>query len=174
MTGVSVRKAGPADVASLSRVGWQSFEDAYRGTADDGDIDVHLDAYFSERAIRRELALPNVNYYLAECDGDCAGLIKLRQGEVPPPLTCDSAIEVQQVYVASEFHRRGIGHALLDAATTFGTRQGVDGLWLSVWTHAEWATRFYAGYGYVVKGEIPFTLGKSEFTDYLMWLDLKR
>ncbi|NNC77848.1 MAG: GNAT family N-acetyltransferase [Woeseiaceae bacterium] len=173
MTAVRVRAAAAADIASLSEVGWQSFEDAYRGTADDNDINEHLIAHFGERVIKTELAKPTTDYLLAEYENACAGIIKLQRGAVPKQIDAGKVIEVQQLYVASNRQRLGVGRKLMDAAAAYAGTLGVDGLWLSVWTHAEWATRFYTDYGFVPKGEVTFTLGSSEFTDYLMWLRLK-
>ncbi len=166
---LTVRAATAADVAELSRVGMQSFNDAYRGTANDNDIDAHLDEYFSEAAIRREMTLPSVRYLMAKLGPSTAGLVKLRNEHVPPSLSVDSAVEVQQLYVASEHQRSGIGGRLMDAAIADARGQRVNGLWLSAWTHADWAVSFYRGYGFEVICEVPFRLGRSEFTDYLMW-----
>lgn len=169
---LSVRVAAPTDAAELSRVGMQSFNDAYRGTANDADIDAHLAEFFSEAAIRHEMTLPTVRYLVAQRGPSTAGLVKLRNAHVPPSLAVDSAVEVQQLYVASEQQRSGIGARLLDAAVADARRQQVNGLWLSAWTHADWAVSFYRGYGFGVICEVPFRLGRSDFTDYLMWYPL--
>lgn len=170
MNSVQVRQAGVSDVVTLSRVGMQSFVDAYRGTADDQDIDKHVAEYFGESAIANEMQKSNVRYFIAEYEQACAGLVKLRQGDVPKQLTSNSAVEVQQLYVATGYQRLGVGRHLLDRAVNAASNLGADGLWLSVWTHADWATQFYRNYGFVSKGKLAFTMGSSEFTDYLMWL----
>ena len=169
---LSVRVAAPADAAELSRVGMQSFNDAYRGTASDDDIDVHHAEYFSESAIRHEMTLPTVRYLMAQRGPSAAGFVKLRNEHVPPSLSVDSAVEVQQLYVASEHQRSGIGGRLMDAAIADARGQRVNGVWLSAWTEADWAVSFYRGCGFEVICEVPFRLGQSEFTDYLMWYPL--
>lgn len=165
----TVRIATAADAAALSRVGTQSFNDAYRGTADDADIDAHLEAYFSEAAIRREMTQPAVRYLLASRGPAMAGLVKLRNGEVPPQVPVDKVIEVQQLYVASDHQRSGVGRQLMDAALDEARRQRANGIWLSVWTDADWAVSFYRNYGFESIGELAFQLGRSLFTDYLMF-----
>lgn len=163
-----VRIATAADAAELSRVGMQSFNKAYRGTADDADIDAHLDAYFSESAIRGQMKLQSVRYFLASHGTSVTGFVKLRNREVPPPLSNDSAVEVQQLYVASEHQRAGVGQRLMDAAVADARRQRADSVWLSVWIDADWAISFYRRYGFEIAGELSFQLGRSEFRDYLM------
>lgn len=169
---VTVCAATPDEAAALSRVGMRSFNDAYRGTANDDDIDSHLEEYFSEAAIRREMMLPTVRYFVATRGPTTAGLVKLRKGGAPAQLPEKNSIEVQQLYVASEHQRTGIGRKLLDAAIAEARAQRARGIWLSAWTHADWAVSFYRGYGFGVICEVPFLLGRSEFTDYLMWYPL--
>lgn len=166
---LTIRVATPADATELSRVGMQSFNDAYRGTADDEDIDAHLDEYFTETAIRAEMGLPTVRYLVAAFGESTAGFAKLRNSDAPGQLPADSAVEVQQLYVASEHQRSGVGRRLMDAATAEARSWGAEGIWLSAWTHADWAVAFYRDYGFSVICEVPFRLGQSEFTDYLMW-----
>lgn len=165
----TVRVATVADARELSRVGTQSFSDAYRGTADDTDIDAHLDHCFSEAAIRREMAQPAVRYFVANRGTTTAGLVKLRNGAVPDQLPVDRAVEVQQLYVASAHQRSGIGGRLMDAAIADARGGQADGVWLSAWTEADWAVSFYRARGFEIVGTVPFLLGRSKFTDYLMW-----
>lgn len=172
MKPVEVRVAGIADVAELSRVGAQSFIAAYRGTANGDDIDAHVEACFSEAAICRESKRPAVQYLIASVDATSAGLLKLQSGDAPPEVPAESALEVQHLYVASDHQRLGVGRRLMDAAVEEARRRGVAGIWLSVWTHAHWATAFYRAYGFVSLAEVPFTLGRTDFTDYLMWYSL--
>lgn len=167
-----VRTATLADAADLSHVGTQSFSDAYRGTADDADIDAHLEDHFGEAAIRRELNRPAVRYLIADRGSATAGFAKLCNGDVPPDLNVGTAVEVQQLYVASDHQRSGVGGRLMDAALVEARSQHVDGVWLSAWTHADWAVSFYRGYGFEIVGKVPFRLGRTDFTDYLMWYEL--
>lgn len=167
-----IRVATAADIPELSRVGTRSFSDAYRGTADDADIDAHLDAYFSELAIGKEMKQPTVRYLVGTRGPTTAGLVKLRSDNVPPQLPAHNAIELQQLYVASEHQRAGVGRRLLDAAIDDARHEHADSVWLSVWTDADWAMSFYRGYGFKVVCEIPFRLGSADFTDYLMWYRL--
>ncbi|MDX1518025.1 MAG: N-acetyltransferase [Woeseiaceae bacterium] len=166
---LTIRVATRADAAELSRVGTQSFNDAYRGTANDEDIDAHLDEYFTETAIRAEMGSSTVRYLVAEYGASTTGLAKLRNSDVPGQLPVDSAVEVQQLYVASAHQRSGVGRRLMDAATAEARNWGTQGIWLSAWTQADWAIAFYRDYGFGVVCEVPFRLGQSEFTDYLMW-----
>jgi ribosomal protein S18 acetylase RimI-like enzyme len=107
---------------------------------------------------------------MATEDERCAGIVKVRDSDVPASVVAESAVEVQQLYVSMDFQRRGVGALLLDAVVAATRSRGIDGIWLSVWTDAEWATNFYFKYGFTSQAEIPFLLASTEFIDHLMWL----
>lgn len=171
-----IRIAGVDDVPALAQIGSQAFRDAYGGTAPDADIARHVEEHFSAAAIAREIGRDDVTYMQA-CDGAAlAGLVKTRDSSIPDLVAAAaarSAIEVQQLYVATGFQRRGVGAALMDAVVAVARKRSIDGIWLSVWTEADWATRFYEKYGFRSLGEVAFLLADVEYTDYLMWLPLE-
>ena len=146
---MKVELADTSDVGELAVIGSQVFWNAYGGTAPDADIEHHVQTYFSEAAIGEEMARSGVTYLKATEDGQLAGLVKMRDGDVPQLLPANSAVEVQQLYVSVDFQRRGVGALLMDAAASQVRERGIDGIWLSVWSEADWATSFYLKYGFV-------------------------
>ena len=169
-----VRLATAADVPELSAVGSRVFRDAYGGTAPDDDITDHVEGYFSEPVVRAEISRSDVTYFMATEDDHCAGLVKLRDSDVPALVFADSAVEVQQLYVSVDFQRRGVGALLLDAVVAATRMRGIDGIWLSVWTDADWAMKFYIKYGFESRGEVTFSLASTDFVDHLMWLPVEQ
>ena len=165
-----VRVASESDVAELSAIGSTVFRDAYGGTAPDEAIKGHVASYCSEEYIAKEIKRPEVTYHMAVENGQCAGLVKVRDSDVPELIAAASTMEVQQLYVSTDFQRRGIGALLLDQAVITAKNRGVDGLWLSVWEDADWAKSFYDHYGFTSLGKIPFMLDITEYVDHLMWL----
>lgn len=162
--------ADARDVRQLSEIGSKVFRDTYGGTAPDADIEQHVASYFGESVIAEEIVVPGVQYLKASENDMLAGLVKMRDSVVPNLLAGKSAVEVQQLYVAVDFQRRGVGALLLDAAVGHVRERGIDGIWLSVWSEADWATSFYRKYGFKEMGEVPFKIADVEYMDYLMWL----
>lgn len=167
---MQVRVANEPDVAELSAIGSRVFWDAYGGTAPDREIEGHVASYFSEDYIAREIVRPEVVYHMAVENDQCAGIVKVRNSDVPELVDAASTMEVQQLYVSPDFQRRGVGALLVDQAVITARNKGVDGLWLSCWEDADWAKSFYDKYGFTSLGKIPFMLDVTEYTDYLMWL----
>lgn len=167
---IEVRVAGPDDVAAVSATGSSVFWDAYGGSAPDDDIAHYVESFFSEPAVAAEISRREVTYLVATENDRCAGFVKMRDGDIPALVTAESAIEVQQLYVSTDFQRRGIGRLLLDNVMLATRARSIAGVWLSVWDDADWATAFYLNYGFRSLGETPFIIGNTEFVDYLMWL----
>lgn len=170
MSGVTVRAAEALDVAGISAVGSASFHDAYDGTAAPDSIARHVEAHFGTTAVRRELADPRVAYLVADEEGRCLGFAKLMVSRAPDAVPEPRPLEIRQLYVDPQQQRTGLGGRLVDAAVTRARDHGHGGLWLSVWTEADWATSFYRRCGFVVLGNLPFRLDDTEYVDYLMWL----
>ncbi len=169
---IVTRPADPKDIPALAALGDSSFWNAYGGTASDEDIATHIEKYFSAGAIQHEMSLPLVTYLVAHEDEGFSGFAKIREGGPHACTEAATAVEVQQLYVSPDFQRRGVGGILMDSAVEFARDRGVDGIWLSVWSDADWAVAFYEKYGFVKKGTDDFHLESEVHLDYIMWLPI--
>lgn len=170
MSDLQIREAVPADVESLAATGQRLFVGTYGDISGADDLAAHVDDYFGETAVARELERDGVRYLLAMDGDDIAGFLKLRRSDIPKSVPAETALEVQQLYVSPDQQRRGIGRRLMDHAVEIARETPVQGLWLSVWEEADWAIKFYLRYGYRTVGTTDFWLGESHYEDFLMWL----
>ncbi|MEM8816472.1 MAG: N-acetyltransferase [Pseudomonadota bacterium] len=170
--GLGVRKATAADADALAAIGGESFLAAYGGIADSATISEHVAEAFSPRTIRREMRREDCEYLLAATGGVAAGLAKLRWDSLPDDKPMPDPVEVQQLYVHSDWQRAGAGRALLDAVVLRARQRGYKTLWLQVWSQADWAVAFYEAYGMRRSGELSFYLGARRYDDWLMSLSL--
>lgn len=165
-----VRRATADDVEALSALASRSFTDAYGESSDANDLERHVEAHFGPAAIASERDKPSNQYFVAEDAGSLLGMIKLRVGELPEAVPAPTALEVQQLYVDTTLQRGGIGRALMECAIEVARAAEVGGVWLSVWTEADWAVAFYRKCGFEPLSELDFYLGETHYVDYLMWL----
>ncbi len=172
MKNIEIRICGRDDVPLLSAVGGRVFKETYTAFSDPVDLAAHVDEKFSERAIAREISRSTVRYFMAEVSETCAGLMKLCRTPAPDLLAGKNVFEVQQLYVSTDFQRRGVGRLLLDTAAAHARSKGAEGLFLSVWSEADWALSFYRKHGFHTMGTVPFQLGETAYVDFLMWLPL--
>ena len=168
-TDLTVRVAGFDDIDALSAIGHDSFRAAYQGSGPDDELEKHLNEVFGRASIQAEIALPKVSYLLAIAAQEPAGLVKIQTGEVPDAVPGKEAIEIPQLYVATNKQRLGVGAALMDAAVAFGRDRAVSGIWLTVWEKADWAINFYLANGFTQVGVMDYPMGSIVFHDFLMW-----
>jgi len=166
---ITIRETDIDDVTVLSAIGHGSFREAYQHHSEPDDLLEHLDAFFSEKAIRAEIVLPGRHYLLAINDGVPAGFVKIRESTRPDDVPASRALELSQVYVTTEQQRYGIGSKLIEAAARFARDKAADGIWLTVWEDAPWAVNCYLKNGFEVVGTADFHLGSSTYNDFVMW-----
>ncbi|MBM3462271.1 MAG: GNAT family N-acetyltransferase [Armatimonadetes bacterium] len=112
-----------------------------------------LDAYFAYLWSRCEET--RGGFYLAEADGAPAGYLCLFARVVPSePDQVEPHAFVSDLYVAPEFHRRGIGDALIRVAEEAARAQGVARLELSVLARNAPALQFYRKLGFAERAVI--------------------
>ena len=167
--GVVVRLATPADAESLAEIGQASFRAAYGPGSKPEDIADHLHRHFRAAVIVDEMARKSTAYWLASVDGAPAGLAKTRSDRNPDNLPRPDLLELELLYIAPAFQRRGVGDALMGRVEALAGELGFAGTWLSVWEDAEWAVRFYRKRGFLAFATHTFTVGQTDFTDDLMW-----
>ena len=169
---IRVRLATLDDAAALSAVGTASFRDAYAAHSNAPDIEAHIEDRFTEGAVRDRFAQGECNYFLAEVDGQPAAMAQVRMAACPIAGGDENALELQQLYVLADMQRHGLGRRMMARVIEHAESQGANGVWLSAWEFADWATRFYSSVGFEAIGKVKFKLGSTAFTDLLMWRPL--
>lgn len=132
----TVRPARSADADRLVEV-WD-------GALRDGErtqrlADVHA-------TIAEAEADPACRILVAESEGEVIGAVYLRLAEITP-LNRDLCVQVISPHVRPGFRRRGVGHALMEAAVQFAEESGVGHLATAAETTSRDANRFLARLG---------------------------
>jgi len=132
-TSVQVRAAATADAPVLREV-WTDI--LRRGTADEQEADVLR--VIAECADRDDRCIA-----VAEVDGRVAGAVFL-EATTLTPLNLEAAVLAVSPHVLPEFRRRGVGTALMDAATRFAEAQGIGTVATAALANSRDANRFMA------------------------------
>ena len=167
-----VRDAVAEDAEALSAVGTDSFLAAYGDTGDPQAIAEHVEMLFAPRNIVAEMATAEADYKIAMIGNSATGLMKLRSGNVPDVLEPRRVLELQQLYVHSDYQGYGIGRALIDAAVRYARAHDYEAIWLQAWSQADWAIPFYERNLFRRVGEIPYHMGEYVYEDWLMLREL--
>jgi RimJ/RimL family protein N-acetyltransferase len=141
-----IRRATPADAQALVELGravggepegWLISDSKWRGVSDER-------RYL--RAVRR---FPHAAVFVAEAeDAEVVGRLSIARDDHP----ASGHVADLGLMVAAAHRRRGIGHALLDAAVEWARECGVQKLELHVFPHNEGAIALYERFGFRQEG----------------------
>lgn len=160
--------AGPDDAATYARVARDTFYHSYHALSDPATMVTHLHRSFSEGIQRDELEDAANTVLVARAgDGSWAGFMSLRTGVPPACVSTSPSLHLARLYAVREWHGRGAGPFLLDAAHDHARHTGCHGLWLQVWERNARARRFYEKHGFVEVGTHPYRFG-DEWEDDLV------
>lgn len=132
-TSVQVRAAAASDVSVLREL-WADI--LRRGTTADQEAD--LVRVVADCADREDRCIA-----VAEIDGRVAGAVFL-EATTLTPLNLEPAMLAVSPHVLPEFRRRGVGTALMDAATRFAETQGIGTVATAAVASSRDANRFMA------------------------------
>jgi GNAT superfamily N-acetyltransferase len=153
---VAVRDADPEDLPALMEM-WRELREV------GGRIDRATPAASEEGARERLRAItadPGSRVLVAVLDREVAGFTVVTRAAYAP-LFDASAVHVHYLHVREGVRRRGVGKALLAAATTYAEEVGAEHMLTSVLPQLRETNRFYARLGFsplVVRRSVPVSV----------------
>ena len=159
-------------MAELVEIGVRTFEDTYAHANDPAELAAHIAESYTEPMVAGAFRDPDVTYLVAEAAARIVGFTKLVVGSREDGIEAAWPAELNQLYVDSDQHGRGVGRALLAACVERARQAGCDVLWLGVWERNPNAIGFYERLGFRQVGTHGFRFGSELQTDLLMALPL--
>jgi len=126
-------------------------------------------AYGESGSMVKDLGDSRILWRIAEAAGQPVGYAKLRPWATPGPDAAAGALELQQIYVAAEWHGKGVARELMDWGISAARQLDATELYLTVFDHNERAKAFYSKCGFSEVGRCTFTLGGQVYDDRI-WL----
>ncbi len=168
MSELTLRPATPADTAALSRLGIESFVDAFGDMYQPEDLAAFLAQTKSETSIAAQIADPMAPIQLAERAGQLLGYCRLGlECGWPDHARGNMAMELKQLYLDSAATGLGIGGLLMGWATAECAAHGADEIQLSVFSGNHGAQRFYAHHGFEKIADVTFRVGQQIDHEFL-------
>jgi ribosomal protein S18 acetylase RimI-like enzyme len=168
MTVIQIRTARPDDARQLADLAEATFRDTFGAANTAQDMNVHCRASYGEAIQAAEIARPDMLTLLGEADGRLTGFAQLRWGDAPACVTSAAAGEIQRLYVAREWHGKGVARALMHACLEAMRARGSEVVWLGVWERNPRAIAFYRKFGFAEVGEHVFAVGSDPQRDIVM------
>jgi GNAT superfamily N-acetyltransferase len=154
---------------ALGLMARQAFSDTFAHLYDPAPFTQFLDtAYGPGGKMERDLADPSIRWRVAAIDDQPIGYAKLSPLVAPAPAPQPGAMELQQIYVLTPWHGRGVAEELMNWAIDTARAEGAPEIYLTVFEHNMRAKRFYTRHGFSEVGHCTFRLG-NRVDDDRVW-----
>lgn len=172
MGSIQIRRLTVEDATLLQQIGRTTFAQTFSSNNSKENMEKYLEEGFSLTKLQAEIDDPNAEFYFATLDNNIIGYLKLNIGQSQTEIKNANALEIERIYVLTEFHGQNIGQQLFEKALERANAQKVDFIWLGVWEENRRAIQFYSKNGFVAFDKHVFKLGDEEQTDIMMKLKL--
>jgi ribosomal protein S18 acetylase RimI-like enzyme len=168
MISTKIIRATPEHAKLLSVLGSTTFDQAFRGTCADDDLEGLLKDYYNLEQVSKELKDPEDYFFIFYVGDTAAGYSRINLGRNPEKhFTEKNSIELMRIYFLEDYHGQGLASQLIEYCLDFLRKKGYEQVYLSVWEHNHRAQAFYKKHGfYNTEIENPFPIGDSPQMDY--------
>lgn len=168
MENIEIKKVTLDDVASLQKIGRQTFAQTFSESNSAEDMEKYLEEEFDINNLLAQVDNTDSRFYFALLDGKVIGYLKLNTGNAQTEAEDNHALEIERIYVLSSYHGKKVGQLLYDKAIQIAREVKSTYVWLGVWEKNPRAIRFYEKNGFVAFDKHIFRLGEDEQTDIMM------
>lgn len=168
-TSVSVRRAGPADAATLAAIGAATFTETFGHLYPPEDLQGFLATTHSLETWNNTLRDPQRGVWFASlADATPIGFLSVGPCKLPVENLEPKAGEIQQLYVLAKHHNLRLGTRLMQLGLEWLEAQGRRPLYIGVWSENYGAQRFYGRYGFTKVGEYGFPVGSTVDHEFIL------
>lgn len=173
MENIEIKKATPDEGVQLQTIAKQTFLETFSANNTQENMKKYLEQALSLEKLTSELTDTNSDFYFASNGNQIIGYLKLNFGQSQTDLKDTNALEIERIYVLSEFHGKKVGQLLYEKAIQTAKQTNAPYVWLGVWEENQRAINFYKKNGFVAFNKHIFRLGDDEQTDIMMKLQLE-
>ena len=160
------------DFDTLRELSIKTYYETFAHLNTKDDMDAYLEDAFNVEKLTKQLNDTNSEFYFLYHNDCLAGYLKLNEAPSQTDINDSESLEIERIYVSSEFQGLGLGRFLMEQAIAKAVEKNKKYAWLGVWEKNEKAIRFYKKNGFYEIGTHTFTMGEDVQTDYVMRKDL--
>lgn len=146
----------------------RTFRDTFSVANTNEDMALHCKTSYGESIQAAEISNPALVTLVCEERGQLIAFAQLRWGKAPRSISGSKPGEIQRLYVAADWHGKGIAQELMEACLKQFEKAKTDAIWLGVWERNPRAISFYKKFGFVEVGDHVFQLGADQQRDIVM------
>ena len=160
------------DINELMLISKRTFVEAFEKDNDPLDFNNYINKAFSHHALAGELQNVNSQFYFVHHEDMLVAYFKLNQGSAQTDVKSEDSIELERIYVLSNYQGKRLGEQILNHIKQIARQVNKKSLWLGVWEENKRAIQFYERQGFQKFGTHPYFIGTDKQTDWLMGFDL--
>lgn len=166
---IAIRAATTEDAQSLSALAIHVWLNTYATDGVRRDLaEEVLTAHSVDVFLSQISSSQHEKIYIAEIDNALLGFVDITSDTASPGLGMASGLEINTLYVQPEFHKKGIGKALLQRAEQKTLNLNVPLLWLTAWSGNVNAIDFYKHCGYDDVGCVDYRIADNVYENRVL------
>lgn len=168
MKNIKITQIRQEEIAALQQISKQTFLETFSATNAAQDMEKYIVESFSLKKLEDELKNPDSFFYFAMDANRVIGYLKLNIGLAQTEIIDKDSMEIQRIYVLTEYQGKKVGQQLFEKAIAIATQMEFKCVWLGVWEKNEKAIGFYKKNGFIEFDKHIFNLGRESQTDIMM------
>jgi diamine N-acetyltransferase len=168
-----ITKCTLGDVHKLQEISYETFNDTFKEQNTPENMNAYLEKAFNLKQLKDELSNPSSEFFFVTFNNELAGYLKVNINDAQSEDMGNEALEVERIYIKSNFQKHGLGEYLLNKAVELAKAHNKTKIWLGVWEKNENAIAFYKKMGFVESGSHSFYMGDEEQIDIIMTLAIQ-
>jgi diamine N-acetyltransferase len=164
---LKIRKIGLEHLEELRDIGIKSYLPHYAHLWKPGGIEWYMNRCFGAEFLQNEFFDSDVEYYIAENNGENIGMMKLVLKKPLPDSEIENALYLEKIYFIKEWTGKGVGRKLIEFALNRASELNRDCVWLMAMDSSAKPIEAYKKAGFTLNSYTKlgdeFELMKEEF-----------
>ena len=165
---ILIKKVGEEDLSIIKEISINTFIETFSKDNTPEDTEKYIQMNFTDEKMLSEIRTLGSQFFIAFLDNKPVAYLKLNVGEAQTEKQGNDSMEIQRIYVLSEFKGKRIGSLLMKKAEEEAKKNNIKRIWLGVWEHNDNALGFYYKKGFKRFSEHIFMFGNDPQTDFLL------
>jgi diamine N-acetyltransferase len=165
---INIKKCTLEDLSILQEVSYETFNETFKEQNSPENMKAYLERAFNLKQLEKELFNTSSQFFLVYFNHEVAGYLKVNTNDAQSEEMGDESLEIERIYIKSNFQKHGLGKHLLNKAIEIAMEHNKKKIWLGVWEKNEHAISFYQKMGFVQTGTHSFYMGDEEQIDFIM------
>ena len=116
MANIQIKKVTIKYIDQLQLIGRKTFSETFSSENEKENMENYLQESFSIERLASEITDNNSEFYFASFENKLAGYLKVNFGPAHTELKDRKALEIERIYVLSEFQGKQVGQLLYEKA----------------------------------------------------------